>query len=120
MSLSSQKEEEPPLTFTHRALARLIQLTQEMGDGGLRIGVRGGGCTGLTYSMDWVQAPAEGDWVALLAGNDGQAKVFVDKKSLLFLKGTTVDFVTSIAGSVFKFENPNAKSTCGCGESFST
>ena len=81
---------------------------------GLRIGVQGGGCSGLSYKLGFDQVRA-GDRV----GDFDGVKVFVDPKSDLYLEGTTVDFVDGLEGRGFKFLNPQAKKSCGCGESFS-
>ena len=82
---------------------------------GLRVGVRGGGCSGFTYFLEFAEAANDGD--RELESNG--VKLFVDPKSFLYLMGTQIDFVDSLAGAGFKFENPTAKRTCGCGESFS-
>jgi iron-sulfur cluster assembly protein len=84
--------------------------------GGLRIGVKAGGCSGFSYVFGWEAAPKETDRV--FEGPAG-AKVFVDPKSLRVLDGTTLDYDTSLLSKGFIFQNPNAKSTCGCGTSFS-
>ena len=85
-------------------------------DGGLRIGIKAGGCSGLSYVFAWEPMPKDGDHV--FEGPDG-AKVFVDKKSYRFIDGTTLDYDTSLVSKGFTFDNPNAKGTCGCGTSFS-
>jgi iron-sulfur cluster assembly protein len=84
--------------------------------GGLRIGIKAGGCSGLSYTFAWDAAPHDGDHV--FDGPDG-SKVFVDPKSYRFIDGTTLDYDTSLVSKGFIFSNPNAKSTCGCGSSFS-
>jgi iron-sulfur cluster assembly protein len=84
--------------------------------GGLRIGVKAGGCSGFSYVFDWESKPRDNDHV--FEGPQG-AKVFVDPKSLRVLDGTTLDYDTSLLSKGFIFQNPNAKSTCGCGTSFS-
>jgi len=97
--------------------ARKIQTLmakQGINDGGLRVGVKGGGCSGLSYTFAWERLPRLGDEVFEGHG----AKIFVDKKSLLFLKGTTLDYDTALLTKGFVFNNPNAKGTCGCGSSF--
>ncbi len=85
-------------------------------DGGLRIAIKAGGCSGLSYTFAWEPAPRTGDQT--FEGPDG-ARVFVDSKSFKFLDGTTLDYDTSLVSKGFIFNNPNAKSSCGCGTSFS-
>ena len=98
--------------------ARLIRkMTVKNGipGGGLRIGIKAGGCSGLSYTFAWEATPRADDQV--FEGPEG-AKVFVDPKSLRFVDGTTLDYDTSLVSKGFIFNNPNAKSTCGCGTSF--
>ena len=87
----------------------------------IRVGIRGGGCTGFGYLFEWCDdEPRPTDRVFEFANPSGGTepiKVFCDPKSLLYLDGTTLDFVTSVMGHGFKFVNPNVKGTCGCGES---
>ncbi len=82
---------------------------------GLRIGVRGGGCSGFTYFLEFVEDSNKGDRELESYG----VKLYVDPKSFLYLMGTEVDFVDDLTGAGFKFTNPSARRTCGCGESFS-
>jgi iron-sulfur cluster assembly accessory protein len=82
---------------------------------GLRVGVRGGGCSGFTYFLEFAESPNSGDREIESHG----VPLFVDNKSYLYLMGTQVDYVDGLAGAGFKFTNPNARRTCGCGESFS-
>jgi iron-sulfur cluster assembly protein len=83
---------------------------------GLRVGIRGGGCTGFTYLFEWSDAePRAEDKV--LAYEDGQVRVFVDPKSFIYLDGSTLDFASTLLARGFKWINPNAKGSCGCGES---
>ena len=82
---------------------------------GIRVGVRGGGCSGFTYRLDFEKSPTDSDRLIESHG----IKLFIDPKSFLYLMGTEIDFVDSLNGAGFKFVNPNAKRTCGCGESFS-
>lgn len=89
---------------------------QGMPEGGLRVGVKAGGCSGLSYVFAWEAAPTEKDHV--FDGPNG-ARIFVDPKSHKFLEGTQLDYDTSLLSKGFHFVNPNAKSTCGCGTSFS-
>ena len=82
---------------------------------GLRVAVVGGGCSGFSYSMAFENAPGMLDKTY----NFGELKVFIDQASMLYLDGAEVDYVETLEGSGFKFNNPNVKSTCGCGSSFS-
>jgi iron-sulfur cluster assembly protein len=83
---------------------------------GLRVGIRGGGCTGFSYMFEWSDSePRPEDNV--LSFEDGQVRVFVDPKSFVFLDGSTLDYATTLMARGFKWVNPNAKGTCGCGES---
>lgn len=80
----------------------------------LRVGIRGGGCTGFSYLFEWADGPPkEHDKVF---EKDG-IKLYVDPKSFVYLDGTVLDYVTSMMGHGFKFNNPNVKGACGCGES---
>jgi iron-sulfur cluster assembly protein len=81
----------------------------------LRIKITGGGCNGLSYKMKFVKDSKRGDILVRSAG----AQVLVDSKSALYLRGTHLDFSDKMVGGGFKFSNPNAKSSCSCGESFS-
>src|ERR1700737_3903608 len=94
---------------------RKLMAKQGIDEGGLRVGVKGGGCSGLSYTFAWEKQARGGDEV--FEGPDG-AKIFVDRKSLLYLNGTVLDYDTSLMGKGFVFNNPNAKATCGCGSSF--
>jgi iron-sulfur cluster assembly protein len=105
------------LTLTDTAVIKVREIldTQEPKPAGLRISVVGGGCSGFSYSMAFENAPGMLDKQYSYDG----LKVFVDQASLLYLDGAEVDYVDSLEGSGFKFNNPNVKSTCGCGSSFS-
>ena len=81
----------------------------------IRVGVQGGGCSGLMYQLTFDNQDLEGD----KSFEDNGIKVVVDKKSFLYLIGTTLDFSGGLNGKGFVFQNPNADRTCGCGESFS-
>jgi iron-sulfur cluster assembly protein len=81
----------------------------------LRIKITGGGCNGLSYKMKFVKDTKRGDILVRSSG----AQVLVDTKSALYLRGTHLDFSDKMVGGGFKFSNPNAKSSCSCGESFS-
>ena len=91
-----------------------LMAKQGISDGGLRVGVKGGGCSGLSYTFAWEREPRLGDEVFEGHG----ATIYVDRKSYLFLKGTTLDYDTALITKGFVFHNPNAKQTCGCGSSF--
>src|SRR5688500_5056369 len=80
----------------------------------LRVGVRGGGCSGLSYFLDFTDAIQEGDTTLEIEG----LKVICDPKSLEFIDGMSLDFDSNLLGGGFKFHNPNAKKSCSCGESF--
>ncbi len=81
---------------------------------GLRVAVRGGGCSGLAYAIEWADAPKERDKIF---EKDG-IRVFVDPKSYLYLMGSELRYEETLMASGFKLENPNVKAACGCGESF--
>ncbi len=82
---------------------------------GIRVGVTGGGCSGFQYAMDFEKDPKADDFTL---EQDG-VKLYVDPMSHMYLQGVTIDYVVGVQGAGFKFDNPNAKSTCGCGSSFS-
>jgi len=105
------------ITITDTAAKRIADLMAKQGlaEGGLRVGVKGGGCSGLSYVFSWEKEARTGDEV--FEGPLG-AKVFVDKKSYLFLQGTVLDYDTSLLSKGFVLSNPNAKASCGCGSSF--
>jgi iron-sulfur cluster assembly protein len=97
-------------------LIRKMTVKNGIPGGGLRIGIKAGGCSGLSYTFAWEAAPREGDHV--FEGPEG-SRVYVDPRSFRFLDGTTLDYDTSLVSKGFIFNNPNAKSSCGCGTSFS-
>jgi iron-sulfur cluster assembly protein len=94
---------------------RMLMDKQGLAEGGLRVGVKGGGCSGLSYVFAWEQQARMGDEV--IEGPEN-TRLFVDKKSYLYLNDTVLDYDTSLMSKGFVFQNPNAKSTCGCGTSF--
>jgi iron-sulfur cluster assembly accessory protein len=106
-----------PLSLTPPAITKVreIMATQDPLPAGLRIGVVGGGCSGFQYSMSFENESGMMDKVFKF----DDLKVFVDATSLMYLQGCTVDYVETLEAAGFKFENPNTKSTCGCGSSFS-
>lgn len=97
-----------------REISRLIDNEHPGDEGGLRLMVKGGGCSGMLYDMKIVEGPDDKDKVFDVHG----VRVFVDPKSYLFLNGITMDFKESLMGRGFVFENPNAANSCGCGTSF--
>jgi len=103
------------LTETAVSKVREILSSQDPQPAGLRISVVGGGCSGFSYSMAFESSP---NMLDKTYNYDG-LKVFVDQASLLYLDGARVDYVETLEGSGFKFDNPQVKSTCGCGSSFS-
>ncbi len=107
----------PPIVFTATAVEMVTNAIQQEGLAGygIRVGVMGGGCAGVQYSMDFEKEPRDGD---LTIEQDG-IRLFVDPMSSMYLQGVTVDYVVGLQGAGFKFNNPNARTTCGCGSSFS-
>jgi len=106
-----------PVVLTPAAIIKVkeIMATQDPVPAGLRIGVVGGGCSGFQYSMSFENAAGMMDKVVKFE----DLKVFVDATSAMYLNGCTVDYVETLEAAGFKFENPQVKSTCGCGSSFS-
>lgn len=106
------------ITVSEKALAQVERLKsqQNLGpDYGLRVSVKGGGCSGLSYGLDFDNEAKKGDQIF----EDKGIKIFVDMKSFLYLAGTQLDFSDGLNGKGFHFVNPNAARSCGCGESFS-
>lgn len=105
------------ITLTPVAATKVQDLLQQRGtpEIGLRIGVRGGGCSGNSYYMEFCDSESPGD--EILESNG--VKLFVDLKSAVLLGGTEIDYVEGLMGAGFKFNNPNVKHSCACGESFS-
>ena len=110
------------ILITGPAMDQLGRLCQEQGeDKVLRVGVRSGGCSGMSYTMDFVLSSQiqKDDEVYEYSTPDGDAfKVVCDPKSLLYIYGMQLDFSTALIGGGFNFTNPNATQTCGCGSSF--
>lgn len=108
------------ITISERAFKRIDEIRSEKGissDSYLKVGVESGGCSGLTYNLDFAtdEKPSDQDQVFELNG----LKVLVDMRSFLYLAGTELDFTDGLEGQGFHFHNPNASRTCSCGESFS-
>jgi iron-sulfur cluster assembly accessory protein len=109
--------EEYPVTLTPKA-AEMVKITRDQ-EGidpshGLRIAVRGGGCSGFEYALDFESETRDNDWVYEQNG----LTVYIDAVSARYLQGTNIDYVLGTAGAGFKFNNPQARGTCGCGSSF--
>ncbi len=105
------------LTLTEKAVGKVKEIMEQQTPkpAGLRIAVVGGGCSGFSYQMNFDQASNGMDKVYDFGG----LNVFVDQASMMYLVGTEVDYIETLEGAGFKFNNPNVKSTCGCGSSFS-
>lgn len=104
------------VSVTEAAIEELYRLaaTEGAGKPGVRLGVKGGGCSGFSYLLEF-DHPREGDNTL----DEGGIRFFMDRKSSIYLKGIVLDFRSGLKGKGFVFQNPNATSTCGCGESFS-
>ncbi|MFT4660192.1 MAG: iron-sulfur cluster assembly protein [Patiriisocius sp.] len=105
------------IKVSDNAKERITQILSEENtatDSFVRVGVKGGGCSGLMYNLEFDQTLSENDKVL----EDNNVKVVVDKKSFLYLVGTELDYSGGLNGKGFVFINPNANRTCGCGESF--
>ena len=105
------------ISITKEAADHGSQFAEDAGKPGcnLRVAVKGGGCSGMTYDLDLVDLPGENDKVIAEHG----IELYIDKKSYVFLAGTVLDYSGGLNGKGFVFNNPNAKTTCGCGTSFS-
>ncbi|MGZ3667324.1 MAG: HesB/IscA family protein [Ktedonobacterales bacterium] len=121
-SAPGQKPAAPPakgIQVTERALAKIKVAMAKEGispeQGGLRLGVQGGGCSGLTYNIRFDTQPRERDRIFQF----GDVRVFVDPKSFIYLHGMTLDYQETLMQQSFVFVNPNASKSCGCGTSFS-
>lgn len=117
-SNETQIAADAPITVTPKAV-RMIKITREQ-EGiedsyGLRVAVRGGGCSGFEYALDFEKERRPTDFVLEFDG----LEVFVDSVSARYLTGTEIDYVMGMTGAGFKFNNPKAAGTCGCGSSFS-
>lgn len=105
-----------PIELTSQAVEKVKEILarQDPQPQGLRVAVVGGGCSGFSYQMNFEN---ESNGIDKIFNFDG-LKVFVDQASLMYLNGTRIDYVETLEGAGFKFENPNVKTTCGCGSSF--
>jgi iron-sulfur cluster assembly protein len=105
------------ITITEKAKKEILRIMKENNvpeNYGLRVGVKGGGCSGLTYTLNFDGDKKTGDTII----EDENIKLFIDGKSLFYLMGTELDFSDGLNGKGFLFNNPNAAKTCGCGDSF--
>ncbi|MBL1211986.1 MAG: iron-sulfur cluster insertion protein ErpA [Ignavibacteriae bacterium] len=115
--MNSLQDVSSDIKITEKAAAQIKQIMAENdipNDYGLRIGVKGGGCSGMTYHLGFDGEQKDGDTII----NYEDVKLFVDGKSLFYLTGTELDYSDGLNGKGFIFNNPNANKTCGCGESF--
>ncbi len=116
-TLTNQTTTETPITVTEKALSEIRKIKDQNdipAEYGLRVGVKGGGCSGLTYSLAFDAETRDNDHIMEFEGQ----KLYVDKKSLFYLMGCEIDFTDGLNGRGFSFNNPQATRTCGCGESF--
>jgi iron-sulfur cluster assembly protein len=117
MDTTNTETQAPAITLTDSAIKEVKRLINVQGitEGGLRLGVKGGGCSGLSYTITFDEKIGQYDQVYDFDG----VKVIVDAKSAIYLQGTQLDYQKDLMSGSFKFVNPNANKTCGCGESFS-
>jgi iron-sulfur cluster assembly protein len=115
--MTTTENDDVGLTLTESAAAQVRKLlARDRREGyGLRVAVADGGCSGYSYKLDFEKEPKPEDLVLDLNG----VKVYIDRASAPYLAGTVIDFATGLYGGGFKFSNPNATGTCGCGTSFS-
>lgn len=110
-------QDEMIVRLTDRAVVAVKTFIEELGDectgDGLRVSIKGGGCAGYQYALDFSDA-LETDFTVVQDG----VKIYIDPISAMMLEGTTIDYAMGLSGVGFKFDNPNAKKTCGCGSSF--
>ena len=116
LPIVNQTAKKTGIALTAGAAEKVKELLIQRGtaEQGLRVGVRGGGCSGNSYFMEFCERESDGDRVTLSHG----VKLVIDTKSLTLLDGTEIDFVDGLMGSGFKFNNPNVRHSCACGESF--
>jgi iron-sulfur cluster assembly protein len=109
----------PYIEVTEKAIRKIRQAFQKQGvDGVLRLGVLGGGCSGLSYQFKFDTKTRATDHIFEFAQEEGRVRIAVDPKSMLYLHGLTLDYQETLMQSGFVFHNPNAQKSCGCGTSF--
>jgi iron-sulfur cluster assembly protein len=111
-------DENDNITITRKAIEQVKEIKAQNAindDFGLRVGVKGGGCSGMSYTLGFDAAARENDMVLTAEG----VNIFIDSKSMFYLMGMTLDYSDGLMGKGFTFNNPNATKTCGCGSSFS-
>jgi iron-sulfur cluster insertion protein len=111
------KTDDSPVSLTEVAAAKVHEIANEEGlhGQGLRVQVKGGGCSGFQYDLFFDEKPTDMDLIVESRG----VQIFIDPLSAQYLEGTEIDYVEGLSGAGFKFGNPNVKGTCGCGSSFS-
>ncbi len=116
--METETHSKTDITLTPAAVKEVLSIIEkkQLGGAALRLSVEGGGCSGLSYKLHFDTEITQHDDTFVFDG----LTVIVDKKSGAHLSGTTLDFSKALVGGGFKFQNPNAKQSCGCGESFST
>ena len=115
--VTANQKPDTTISITEKASIKIkhfIEKEKAVDGSGLRVGVKGGGCSGLVYTLTVAAQPKEDDKII----DDKGVKVFIPKKSYIFLAGMVLDFSDGLNGKGFTFENPKAKKTCGCGNSF--
>jgi iron-sulfur cluster assembly protein len=116
-TIAKPEELSEEISLTEKAIKQAMKIKAENNipePHGLRLGVKGGGCSGLSYVLGFDEKPKDNDKVFEFAG----LKVFIDPKSLFYISGTVLDFSDGLNGKGFVFNNPQASKTCGCGSSF--
>ena len=118
-SAASQEKPKPQILVTDKALGKIRQAFAKQGvDGVLRLGVLGGGCSGLSYQFKFDTKTRANDHIFEFGEEGARVRIAIDPKSMLYLHGLTLDYKETLMQSGFVFDNPNAHKSCGCGTSF--